>query len=86
MLGLLGLRLERRYKMKDLKELGNLFASLMEQRGYNINDHTPVMNGLGAYYILNLEGMYPELDNEVTKAVNMAYDMAMTKINANKLN
>ena len=72
--------------MKDLKELGNLFASLMEQRGYNINDHTPVMNGLGAYYILNLEGMYPELDNEVTKAVNMAYDMAMTKINANKLN
>jgi hypothetical protein len=72
--------------MNDLKELGKLFASLMEQRGYNINDHTPVMNGLGAYYILNLEGMYPELDNEVTKAVNMAYDMAMTKIHANKLN
>ena len=72
--------------MKDLKELGKLFASLMEQRGYNIKDHTPVMNGLGAYYILNLEGMYPELDNEVTKAVNMAYDMAMTTINANKLN
>jgi hypothetical protein len=72
--------------MKDLKKLGDIFASLMEQRGYNINDHTPVMNGLGAYYILNLEGMYPELDNEVTKAVNMAYDMAMTTINATKLN
>jgi hypothetical protein len=72
--------------MKDLKKLGDIFASLMEQRGYDIKDHTPVMNGLGAYYILNLEGMYPELDNEVTKAVNMAYDMAMTTINANKLN
>jgi hypothetical protein len=72
--------------MKDLKKLGDIFASLMEQRGYNINDHTPVMNGLGAYYILNLEGMYPELDKEVEKAINMAYDMAMTKIHANKLN
>ena len=72
--------------MKDLKKLGNIFASLMEQRGYNIKDHTPVMNGLGAYYILDLKGMYPELDKEVEKAINMAYDMAMTKIHANKLN
>jgi hypothetical protein len=72
--------------MKDLKKLGDIFASLMEQRGYDIKDHTPVMNGLGAYYILNLEGMYPELDKEVEKAINMAYDMAMTKIHANKLN
>ena len=72
--------------MKDLKKLGNIFASLMEQRGYNIKDHTLVMNGLGAYYILDLKGMYPELDKEVEKAINMAYDMAMTKIHANKLN
>jgi hypothetical protein len=72
--------------MKDLKKLGDIFASLMEQRGYDIKDHTPVMNGLGAYYILDLKGMYPELDKEVEKAINMAYDMAMTKIHANKLN
>ena len=72
--------------MKDLKKLGNIFVSLMEQRGYDIKDHTPVMNGLGAYYILDLKGMYPELDKEVEKAINMAYDMAMTKIHANKLN
>ena len=72
--------------MNDLKKLGNIFASLMEQRGYDIKDHTPVMNGLGAYYILDLKGMYPELDKEVEKAINMAYDMAMTKIHANKLN
>jgi hypothetical protein len=72
--------------MKDLKKLGDIFASLMEQRGYDIKDHTPVMNGLGAYYILDLKGMYPELDKEVEKAINMAYDMAMTTINANKLN
>ena len=72
--------------MNDLKKLGDIFVSLMEQRGYDIKDNTPVINGLGAYYILDLKGMYPELDKEVEKAINMAYDMAMTKIHANKLN
>jgi len=71
--------------MNDLKKLGEIFAALMEERGYNINEHTPVMNGLGAYYVLNLEGMYPALDEEVKHTISLAYDMAMTTINKNKL-
>jgi len=69
----------------DLEELGHLFATLMEERGYDIKDHTPVMNGLGAYFILDLEGTYPALDKEVEEAINIAYDMAMTTINKTKL-
>ena len=71
--------------MSDLKRLGEIFAALMEERGYDIKDHTPVMNGLGAYFILDLEGTYPALDKEVEEAINTAYDMAMTTINKNKL-
>ena len=69
----------------DLEELGHLFAILMAQRGHNIEEHTPVMNGLAAYYILDLEGLYDTLDKEVKEAINLAYDMAMTIINKNKL-
>lgn len=71
--------------MNDLKRLGEIFSALMEERGYDIKDHTPVMNGLGAYYILDLEGMYPALDEEVKNVISLAYDMAMTTINKNKL-
>ena len=55
--------------MNDLKRLGEIFAALMEERGYDIKDHTPVMNGLGAYFILDLEGTYPALDKEVEEAI-----------------
>ena len=71
--------------MSDLKKLGEIFAALMEERGYNINDHTPVMNGLGAYYVLNLEGVNPDLDKEVKDTISLAYDMAMVTIKKNKL-
>jgi hypothetical protein len=71
--------------MADLEELGRLFAKLLAERGYNIDDHTSVMNGLGAYYILDLKGTYPSLDKEVEKAINTAYDMAMKTINKSKL-
>ena len=71
--------------MNDLKRLGEIFAALMEERGYDIKDHTPVMNGLGAYYVLNLEGVHSDLDKEVKDAISLAYDMAMTTINKNKL-
>tara|TARA_R110000772_G_scaffold44449_1_gene102299 strand:+ start:126 stop:344 length:219 start_codon:yes stop_codon:yes gene_type:complete len=71
--------------MNDLKKLGEIFAALMEERGYDINDHTPVMNGLGAYFVLDLKGLYPVLDKEVEQAINKAYDMAMTTIHKNKL-
>ena len=71
--------------MNDLKKLGEIFAALMEERGYNINDHTPVMNGLGAYYVLNLEGVNPDLDKEVKDTISLAYDMAMVTIKKNKL-
>ncbi|MGJ8660409.1 MAG: hypothetical protein ACSHXL_00090 [Bacteroidota bacterium] len=70
----------------DLEELGHLFATLMAQRGHNIEEHTPVMNGLAAYYILDLKGLYDSLDKEVEDTINLAYDMAMTIINKNKLN
>ena len=69
----------------DLEELGHLFATLMAQRGHNVEEHTPIMNGLAAYYILDLEGLYDNLDKEVKEAINLAYDMAMTIINKNKL-
>ena len=69
-----------------LKELGDSYAvSMIERTGKSIEDHTPVMNGLGAYFILDLEGTYPALDKEVEEAINTAYDMAMTTINKNKL-
>jgi len=70
----------------DLEELGHLFATLMAQRGHNVEEHTPIMNGLAAYYILDLKGLYDSLDKEVEDAINLAYDMAMKIINKNKLN
>ena len=71
--------------MNDLKRLGKIFSALMEEGSYDIKDHTLVMNGLAAYYILDLEGLYSNLDKEVEEAINLAYDMAMTTINKNKL-
>ena len=61
-----------------LKELGDSYAvSMIERTGKSIEDHTPVMNGLAAYYMLDLRGESDWLDEAVDIVVRIAYDLAV---------
>ena len=64
--------------IENLKVLGFNFALKMrDYEGKEVDHHTPVMNGLAAYYILNLKGEYAWLDESVDTVVRIAYDMAL---------
>ena len=57
-----------------VRELGNIYAVALAERDHNIDDKSDLMNGLAAYYILDLAEEFDELDESVYKVVRIIYE------------
>jgi hypothetical protein len=51
--------------LEILRELGNIYAVALAERGYNVDDKSDLMNGLVAYFMLDLKGELDALDKSV---------------------
>lgn len=57
-----------------LRELGHIYAVALAEKGHNIDDKSELMNGLAAYYMLDLAGEFDYLDESVDKLVRVIYE------------
>ena len=63
-----------------LEELGHIYAVALAEKGHNIDDKSPLMNGLAAYYMLDLKGEFDYLDDSVDKIVRIIYEEVRRKV------
>lgn len=68
--------------IENIRILGDNFALSMEEIGKPINENSSLMNGLAAYHMLELKGLYQWLDESVDLIVGIAFDEAKKTINA----
>jgi hypothetical protein len=66
--------------IKYLRELGNIYAVALAERGHNIDNKSDLMNGLAAYYMLDLAKEFDELDESVDKVVRIVYEEVRRKL------
>ena len=66
--------------LEILRELGNIYAVALAERGYNVDDKSDLMNGLAAYYMLDLKGEFDELDESVDAVVRIVYEEVVSKL------
>ena len=66
----------------EVRELGDFFAvAVAERTGKSIDDSSPLMNGLVAYYQLDLKGVSDNIDKSVDMVMKVVYDSAMDELN-----
>ena len=65
-----------------LRELGNIYAVALAEKGHNVDDESPLMNGLAAYYILDLKGEFKELDESVDAVLRIVYEEVRRKLSS----
>lgn len=65
-----------------LRELGNIYAVALAEKGHNIDDESDLMNGLAAYYMLNLAGEFDDLDDSVDKVMKVVYEEVRRKLSS----
>lgn len=68
-------------QIQMLRELGNIYAVALAEKGHNIDDKSDLMNGLAAYYMLDLKGEFEELDESVDAVVRIVYEGVRRKLN-----
>ena len=76
--------------LEMLRELGNIYAVALAERGHNVDDEperrrptgykSDLMNGLAAYYMLDLKGEFDELDESVDAVVRIVYEEVRRKL------
>lgn len=65
----------------EVRELGDFFAvAVAERTGKNIDDSSPLMNGLVAYHQLDLKGVSDNVDKAVDMVMKVVYDSAKEQI------
>lgn len=69
---------------ENVRVLGNNFALSMADIGKNIDDKSPLMNGIAAYEILNLRGVYEWLDASIEVVMRDVFDLARQRIACSK--
>jgi hypothetical protein len=66
----------------EIRELGDFFAvAVAERTGKSIDDSSPLMNGLVAYYQLDLKGVSESCDKAVDMVMKVVYESAMEQLN-----
>jgi hypothetical protein len=65
---------------ENVRVLGNNFALSMADIGKNIDDKSPLMNGLAAYEMLNLRGVYEWLDASIEIVMRDVFDLARQRV------
>jgi hypothetical protein len=68
-----------------LRELGNIYAVALAERGHNVDNKSDLMNGLAAYYMLDLAGEFGELDGSVDKVVRIIYEEVRQRLSPMKI-
>ena len=63
-----------------LRELGNIYAVALAEKGHNVDDKSDLMNGLAAYYMLDLKGEFDELDESVDVITRIIYEEVVSKL------
>ena len=63
-----------------LRELGNIYAVALAEKGHNVDDKSDLMNGLAAYYMLDLAREFEELDESVDAVVRIIYEEVRRKL------
>jgi len=63
-----------------LTELGNVYVAALAERGHKVEEKAPILNGLAAYYILDMKGEFEELDEGVDEIVRIIYEEAVRKL------
>ena len=63
-----------------LEELGHIYAVALAERGHNVDDKSPLMNGLAAYFMLKLEGEFDYLDKAVDMICRIVYEGVREKL------
>jgi hypothetical protein len=63
-----------------LRELGNIYAVALAEKGHNVDDKSDLMNGLAAYYMLDLKGEFDELDESVDVITRIVYEEVVRKL------
>ena len=63
-----------------LRELGNIYAVALAERGHNIDNKSDLMNGLAAYYMLDLADEIKDLDESVDMVVRIIYEEVRRKL------
>jgi len=63
-----------------LRELGHSYATKLAELGYNLDDTSDLMNGLAAYYKLNLKGEADHLDKAVDAVSDFLYESVEEKL------
>ena len=66
--------------LEMLRELGNIYAVALAERGYNVDDKSDLMNGLAAYFMLDLKGEFDELDESVDVITRIVYEEVVSKL------
>jgi len=57
-----------------IEELGHIYAVALAEKGHNVDDKSPLMNGLAAYFMLKLEGEFDYLDKAVDVICRIVYE------------
>ena len=65
---------------ENVRVLGNNFALSIADIGKNIDDKSPLMNGLAAYEMLNLRGVYEWLDASIEVVMRDVFDLARQRV------
>ena len=60
--------------LEMLRELGNIYAIALAEKGHNVDDKSDLMNGLAAYFMLDLKGEFDELDESVDVITRIVYE------------
>ena len=66
--------------LQMLRELGNIYAVALAEKGHNVDDKSDLMNGLAAYYMLDLKGEFDELDESVDVITRIIYEEVVSKL------
>lgn len=63
-----------------VRELGHVFSTILAERGHNIDNNSPLMNGLVAYQMLSLKGENEDLDKAVDSVLKDVYESVIKQI------
>lgn len=63
-----------------LEELGEIYVVALEQRGHKVDTRSPIVNGLAAYYMLELKGEFEGLDKGVDEIIRIIYEDVVRKL------
>ena len=70
----------REQALEMLRELGNIYAVALAEKGHNLDGNSDLMNGIAAYYMLDLDGAVKELDEAYDVITRIVYEEVVRKL------